>query len=154
MPLRRFDCFLQMKSKADFICKDQRFGFYFIAFRQKQIRFLQMAAWLNAAVTDTTPLNPRCSTLAFRPFTGRGKNNRTSLCASKQNFFFFFQFAHSCDLEYPLPLFSSPFPGSSHSSFREPCASCCLLPMFLSCFDRPPCPHHRRLPTPFSLCKS
>lgn len=60
-----------------------------------------MAAWLYAAVTDTTPLNPRCSALAFRPFTARGKNNRTSLCASKQDFFFNLHTAVIWNIPFP-----------------------------------------------------
>lgn len=116
-----------------FICKGE-LDLSFISLRSlKQTKQgLQKAVWPIAAVTDTTALNPRCSKLPFRPFTGRGKNNKMCLCASKQDFFF--QFAHSCDLEYVLPHFSSPFPGSNQSSFWWPCASCCLLAVFFPFF--------------------
>lgn len=113
---------------------------------------LQMAAWLTAAVTDTTPLNPRCSALPSRPLTGRGKNNRMSLRASKQRFFFsictqlWSRISHFPS--FPLH-FLDPAIHSSECHVH-PVACCrCFCPVLT-----PPPHHHHCLTTPFSLCKS
>lgn len=83
---------------------------------------------MAAVVTSTTAHHSLFSSgLLFLLFMVRGKNNKISHCASKQEFF---RSGHSCDPKDLLPLLFSPFPVSNQPSFLGPCASCCLQALF------------------------